>query len=141
MCSAGSADDAGGMPYRPRLRRLALATYLMVVAGAVSVFVWSVVLDGPDAPSFAGVWPMLATAPASFVVVPTWTYVGSPLLGLLPHDGEHARAVLQVVDVGVSTLLAAAANITLVRAVVGPAERPLPARTRVQASAATRVGS
>lgn len=127
------------MPYRPRLRRLALAAYLMVVAGAFSVFVWSVVRDGPDAPSFAGIWPMLTTAPASFVVVPAWTYLGSPLLDLLPHDGEHARAVLQVVDVGVSTLLAAAANVTLVRTAVGPAKHPLPTRTRVQARSATRV--
>lgn len=141
MRAAGSAGHAGDMPYRPRLRRLALVAYLLVVAGAFSVFVWSVVRDGPDAPSFAGIWPMLATAPASFVVVPAWTYLGSPLLDLLPQAGEHARAVRQVVDIGVCTAVSAAADIALVRAVVDSTQHPVPARSRVQADAATRARS
>jgi hypothetical protein len=63
-------------PHRlPRLRRfLALATdnwlargYLAVVAAALGSFLYAVYVS-PD-PGFAAIWPLMATAPLSFVAI------------------------------------------------------------------------
>ncbi|MFD4786553.1 SCO4225 family membrane protein [Streptomyces sp. NPDC058459] len=72
------------MPPTVRPRRLfTLATgnwfsrgYLAVVAVAIGFFLWAVYLS-PD-PGFAGIWPLMATAPLSVLVVA----VSGPLEGL-----------------------------------------------------------
>lgn len=80
---------------RPRLHRLrALLApavdnwlsrgYLAVVAAALGFFLWAVYLS-PD-PGFAGIWPMMATAPLGM-------FVSAALLAISP-DGDSPLAWL-----------------------------------------------
>ncbi|MGW5332507.1 SCO4225 family membrane protein [Streptomyces bauhiniae] len=74
------------MPHAVRPRRLlTLATgnwlargYLAVVAAAIGFFLWAVCLS-PD-PGFAGIWPLMATAPLSIVAIT----VSGPMAGGWP---------------------------------------------------------
>ncbi|MGP2438879.1 SCO4225 family membrane protein [Streptomyces sp. JW3] len=78
---APAARTPGGRALRPRALLTAAVdnwparTYLAVVAAALGFFLYAVHLT-PD-PGMAGIWPLLATAPLSFVAV----------LALIPESG------------------------------------------------------
>lgn len=105
---------------RPRLTLLAAAVdnwparaYVAVVAAALGTFLYAVLLS-PD-PGFAGIWPLMAAAPLSFLAVA----VSAPAEYSLPWLGTL------VFSVGVA--LAGLANAVLIgrltRSVKGPLSR------------------
>ncbi|WP_419994535.1 SCO4225 family membrane protein [Streptomyces boninensis] len=100
---------------RPRIRRIrALLTpavdnwlsraYLALVAASLGFFLWAAYLS--EDVGFAGIWPLITTAPGSFLALllpaPTWAFPAIDWLGpLLFAAGTAASGLVNAALLGV----------------------------------------
>lgn len=97
-----------------RIGRTLITCYLFVAGLTLAFFAATVLATNPDEPSFAGIWPILVTLPASW---PVSTIVGMAMSWVTEALGPDASPValraIQIAGFAVITGVSAAINIAV----------------------------